>query len=85
MNECPNCERAAHEPLWPRYTASCTDCAIRELAQSPGYFLSMQVGRLHDSYTKSLKAIFGNVKADYIAGHDRVKRAAAQLTQPRLL
>lgn len=82
---CANCDQAALQPWWPRFTATCYGCAARELAQSPGYFFSVQAGRFRDDYAAQLRATYGPTKADLEAGHRQVKAAARALVQPRLI
>ena len=82
---CENCDTAAMQPLWPRYTAACYGCAARELAPSPGYFHSMQAGKFRNDYADALRATYGRTKADMEAGHRAVKAAWIASHQGRLL
>ena len=76
---CVNCERAAIQPLWPCFTASCVACTAREIAQGPHYFWSTQAHDFMPAYRRQLMSVFGQQEHEWKQGHRMVRCAAQQL------
>lgn len=78
---CPDCTRAATNPVWPGYHASCHGCKVRALANGPLFWHSMTDGQQTPEYRAALAAVFGEAGAQ--AGHADVKAEFGRLKNLR--
>lgn len=72
---CTNCQTATEKAHWGLFQADCMGCRARMLAAGPEFWQSSKDGTLSNAYMVALKSIWG---ANWRAGHDQVKQAAAQ-------
>lgn len=69
---CPACTAAEANPLTGRYTADCTSCKARALANGRELFDSLAQRKRTPEYTAALTKVFG--AGNEAAGHERVRQ-----------
>lgn len=69
---CQACQAAEANPLTGRYTADCTECKARALANGFELFDSLTKGKQTPEYRAALAKVFG--KGNEADGHERVRR-----------
>lgn len=69
---CPACEAAGSNPLTGRYTADCTECKARALANGRELFESLNQRKQTPEYQAALTKMFG--EGNEADGHERVRQ-----------